>query len=137
MADLIPVLDVVRPLLYGDPMRNMRGPMLPAMPPFLSFSVFLGERGYQLSVICVYVLVNSLMAYRMLRIINGDSAGDLLWRPSTEKLFGNILADGIVFQPISRMRVAFTALSSFMSPVPQIVTFMDGWCIAFEFPGNS
>jgi hypothetical protein len=84
MADLIPVLDIVRSLLYGDPIRDMRGPMLPAMPPFLSLSVSLREIGYQLSMICVYVLVNSLMAYRMLRIINGDSAGNLLWRPSRE-----------------------------------------------------
>jgi hypothetical protein len=130
MADLIPVLDIVRALLYGDPIRNMRGSMFPAMPSFLSLSVFLREIGYQLSMVCVYVLVNGLMAYSMLRIINGDSTSNLLWRPSREKLFCNILADTIGFQPVSLVRGALTVLSSFMSPVPPIVTSMDRWCIA-------
>jgi len=130
MADLIPVLDIVRTLLYGDPIRNMRGSMFPAMPSFLSLSVSLREVGYQLSMVCVYVLVNGLMAYSMLRIINGDSSGNLLWRPSGEELFGNVLADRIGFQPVSLMRGVLTVLSSFMSPVSQIVTSMDRWYIA-------
>ena len=84
--------------------------------------------------ILVNPLIDSLMANRDPRVVDGQSPGDKFRRPSQGEAFLDILADKVVFKPLSPMGFALASIRPILSFVREVIPGINRRGVSFKLP---
>lgn len=121
-------------LFDRDSLRNMRFFMFPGVPSVFAFAMGSHQGQNEMGDLLVDPLIDGLMANGESRMVRGNSSGNKLWRPSQAKTFFGILANKVVFKPLSSMGFVVTLTCSFLSFVRQIIAGVNRRGISLKLP---
>jgi len=108
--------------------------MLSGVTPVFTFTMGSDQGQNKMSGILVNPLIDSLMANRESRVVDGQSSGDKFRRPSQEEAFFDVLADKVVFKPLSLMGFAVAPIRSLLSFVGEVVPSINRGSVSFKLP---
>jgi hypothetical protein len=121
-------------LFDRDPLGNMGFFMLSGVAFVFALAMGSDQRQNKMSGILVNPLIDGLMANREPRVVDGQSSGDKFRRPSQEEAFFDVLADKVVFKPLSLMGFAVAPIRSILSFVGEVIPGINRRSVSFKLP---
>jgi hypothetical protein len=117
-----------------DSLGNMGFFMLSGVASVFAFAMGSDEGQNKMRGILVNPLIDGLMANRESRVVDGQSSGDKFRRPSQGEAFFGILADKVVFKPLSLMGFALAPIRTTLSFVREVIAGINRRGVSFKLP---
>jgi len=117
-----------------DSPRDMGFFVLSGVTSVFAFAMGSDQGQNKISGILVNPLIDGLMANREPGVVDGQSSGDKFRRPSQGKAFFDILADKVVFKPLSLMGFALAPIRSILSFVREVIPGINRRNVSFKLP---
>jgi len=134
MADVKALENGFGTFLDRDSLGNMGFFMFSGIASVFTLAMGSDEGKNKMRGILVNPLIDGFMANREPRVVDGQSSGDKLRRPSPGEAFFGILTDKVVFKPRSLMGCALTPFRSILSFVREVIPGINRRGVSFKLP---